>query len=78
MAISTRRSAYRLNLRVQPGSIHRPLSDREILANPAGIAVWIEQLRRDWKNIPAQRAGFEAMGERLQRLHIKAFGRRHP
>ena len=71
-----RRSAY--DLRVLPGSIHRPLSDAQILKNPATIAPWIDQLRRDYREYPQQRAQFAAMGERLQKLHAAAFGARHP
>jgi hypothetical protein len=71
----TRRSAY--DLRTLPGSIHRPLSDAQILRSPDTIAPWIDQLRRDWKAFPDQRAEFTAMGERLQKLHVSAFGVRH-
>lgn len=70
-----RHSAY--DRRVLEGSIHRPLSDAEVLANPAAIAPWIDQLRRDWKQFPDQRQEFAAMGDRLQKLHVQAFGGRH-
>ncbi len=76
MAHIARKSAY--DRRVLEGSIHRPLSDAEILRNPAAIAPWIDQLRRDYRDWPAQRREFAAMGERLQKLHVKAFGKRHP
>jgi len=72
----TRRSAY--DLRILPGSIHRPQSDAQILKATWQIAPWIEQLRRDWKEHPAQRLELAEMGERLQKLHVKAFGARHP
>ena len=62
--------------RILPGSIHRPPSDAQILRNPAGIGPWIEELRRLWGEYPAQRAEFREMGERLQGLHVRAFGRR--
>lgn len=71
-----RSSAY--DRRVLPGSIHRPLSDSEILRNPASIAPWIDQLRRDWLVFPDMRDECAAMGKRLQLLQVKAFGARHP
>lgn len=61
-----------------PGSIHRAPTDRQILAQPWTIAPWIDALRLDWRETPAMRADFAAMGERLQHLHVKAFGRKHP
>lgn len=76
MAQAARKSAY--DRRVLDGSIHRPLSDAEIMRNPAAIASWIDSLRRDYLTYPAQRAECAAMGERLQALHVKAFGSRHP
>ena len=76
MVSAARKSAY--DLRVLQGSIHRPLSDAEIIGSPATIAPWIDQLRRDYLAYPGQRGEFAAMGERLQKLHVKAFGRRHP
>lgn len=72
----SRYSAY--DLRTLEGSIHRPLDDRQILKQPRNIAPWIDALRRDWREYRDQRDEFAAMGERLQLLHVKAYGVRHP
>ncbi len=72
---TARRSAY--DRRILEGSIHRPLSDAQILRAPHTIAPWIDALRADWKAYPEQRREFAAMGERLQSLHVRAFGARY-
>lgn len=63
---------------IEIGSIHRAPTDKTILAQPWTIAPWIDALRMDWREYPEQRRDFAVQGERLQRLHLQAFGRRHP
>lgn len=53
-----------MDLRTTPGSIHRPPSDRAILAKPASIAPWIEELRRVWK-VPAPSVGARIVRPRM-------------